>query len=384
VDQTEYVALMTPTVRWAARRYGRPGHPLLAPEELERDGIEALLTTWNAYYPRSPDDLARLGRRAVLNKFAGVRSHAMSRGERDVAAWVDLDLPLIREAGEDAPKLSEILGAEGIEDVFFWFGLDELDRSLDDVARAVLGELLDPGVKTLRAVRRAWKARAGRAGNWWAGCRAAALAAGAGVKGPEVTAALHRIRLATKKIFVGEPPGDRYRDMRELMATRGGTTINRGDMSMGTEKGFIPDDPAAAFDLPEPGAAPAAAKAEGKKAAGTKADGKATGTKKKTGSKGGATVKKASNKTSVKKAAAGKAAPKKAAASKGDGKLPQTKIIEAALMKGAMPEQALTAVKKVYPDVVLGRVTGHVAWLKKHPDWTVKVDSSGKVTALRK
>ena len=234
MDCEAFLARMTPLAGWAARRKAAP-HPLLAQPDLFQDAMETLLRVWRQHYPKSPEDLCRIGRVAVLRKLAAVRAHAYSRGEGEVTAWVDLDQPLYDGSGL---RISDLLGADGIEDVFFWFGLDELERTLDDLGRAVLGELLDPGERTLRAIRQVWRRRAGvrgKGGNWWAKYRAVVVARGLRVPPAAVGSALRRVRQGVREVFLTrEPLPEGYREV----GGRGGF-VNR------------PDEPGAG--LPEPG-----------------------------------------------------------------------------------------------------------------------------------
>jgi hypothetical protein len=195
-----------------------------------------------------------------------VRAHAWCRGEGEVAAWVDLDAPLDDRAF--GRTIADVLGADGIEDVYFWFALDELERSLDDVGRAVLGELLDPGAATLKAVRRLWRARLGRPGNWWAKGRVTAIGRGLALPAGKTRAALVRVRRAAKDVFLsGESPLPRSRGVWGGDGSR--TLTKEGAVGDPNEKiGLLPDD--MEIGLPEtqkPAVVQAAAKAAQKKTA---------------------------------------------------------------------------------------------------------------------
>lgn len=245
-----YLRRMEPMARWAARRHEAP-HPYLARDDLLSDAMEALCRVWRQHYEKSPGDLCRIGRVAVLRRMWDARAHAWSRGEGEVAAWVDLDQALGEEGHpEGGLRMSDILGADGIEDTFFWFALDELERNLDEVGRLVLGELLDPGQKTLRAIRRVWRKRAGKRGNWWAKYRDEVVAKGLGLSRVKVKAALARLRKeATETFLSGEIPITRYRDIWGGAVSGQQLIEEKGD-AMGNEKGFLPDDLEIA--LPEP------------------------------------------------------------------------------------------------------------------------------------
>src|SRR5512139_766581 len=149
-----YVSYMEKMTKWAARRYMRL-HPILAKQDLEQEAIIPLLEVYDKEHTvKPPIELCNLGRIAVLRHLGMVHRHCFDYGEFS-AAILDLDQPIT----DDGKPLADILGAAGIEDIFFWFALDELERTLGDLEREVLSELLAPSAKMLRATQAAYDAR---------------------------------------------------------------------------------------------------------------------------------------------------------------------------------------------------------------------------------
>lgn len=249
-SEEKYLRRMMPMVRWVASRRATR-HPYLGAEDLFQEGLIALMSVWRRHYPKTPKDLTRLGWAAVLKTMWAVRRRAWSRGERDGPTHVDLESPVTGSEDDDPLQLQDVVGADGVESVFFLFALDELERGLSDAGRLVLGELLDPGRRTLAAVRSAWsRKRSVGGGNWWLRHRASVLADGTGLDAVTTCVALTEVRKKVRELFlIGEPPVGEYSIVRGLKATQ---HVAERRSTMSSEKGFIPDESGVGIELPEP------------------------------------------------------------------------------------------------------------------------------------
>ena len=240
-----YVSHMKSMARWAARRFSRL-HPLFSSKDLEQEAVIPLLTIYDEKHQEKPPiELCRLGRIAVLRHLRGLHRHAFNYGEFTTPI-MDLDMPFDQEGH----SLSDLLGSPGLEDVFFWFALDELERLLGDLERKVLTELLAPNDRTLQAVRDAYAARPfnksgnKRQGNYEQKDRLNSLSSSLGIPVTHVRFALNNIQRLTLQIFGNDFSVRPYKVVSQAKAPRPPHTSHKGDSRMepNGSKGVIPDD----------------------------------------------------------------------------------------------------------------------------------------------
>jgi len=84
----KYVGL----VKWAARRWGRRGHPILDPYDLEQEGWEAICRAWTRYQHLAFPDRDRLIKRSLYNQMVeAVRTAGFGITVDLSAAWEQLE-----------------------------------------------------------------------------------------------------------------------------------------------------------------------------------------------------------------------------------------------------------------------------------------------------
>jgi len=207
---------------------------------LQQDGMLALCDMWQRNHERLRfDDLCRIGHMAMLRQMQDQHRRAygqaykrrQSYGEGAVV-WADLDQGFTKARSADQLELT-----------FLSLGLEEVGNTLSDAGRAVLEELLTPGVETLRAVRQLWRVRSN--GIRWPEVKA--LSAGLRMAVPAVRMALKEVRQAVAHLFEGfHRADDRH--------SKVGQPTARKEEAMGHKKEVMPDppDPLALGDLEQP------------------------------------------------------------------------------------------------------------------------------------
>lgn len=237
---------MAPAVRRIARKKA-VRHPLLSEDDLFQEGLSALWRVWEIHCQSKPmEDLCRIGFRAVANRLTSVRRKVFTRGEH-LINWVDLDGSL-SYTGSDGLR-------EAVDALFVREAIKAVDVTLSDIARTVLGEVLDPGEQTLKAVRKLWINRA-RTTTPWFRIEPLVYSSALGLPLPDVRKALREIRREfVARLSPALEVGRFYQVGDNNSSLKGGTTMDQ-------EKGLAPDP--ADFDLP--GETPARAPVPGKTA----------------------------------------------------------------------------------------------------------------------
>lgn len=231
-----YISQVLPSIEHGVvGRYARAGHPCLGAEDLLQDAIEALLVVWRKLHGAKPlDELRRIGWTAAVNRIR-TRASRYRRGELSTAT-TSLDAPW---TGEDGSAVeASVSDDRGVEDSYFWFGLEEMKSGLSGTAQAVLGELVEPGSVTCRETRRLTRRADGKAGNH--ARRAERLAIAKGLRLPEaaVRDALAEVRASARKVFfAGKRRAASYRILRADQPHGQGDGSMRGSK---TEAAFVP------------------------------------------------------------------------------------------------------------------------------------------------
>lgn len=223
---------LAPAVRRIARKKA-VRHPLLSEDDLFQEGLSALWRVWTIHCQSKPmEDLCKIGFRAVANRITSVRRRIFKRGEQ-LINWVDLDGSL-DYTGSDGVR-------EIIDGLFVREAIRAVDDTLSDIARAVLGEILEPGESTIRAVRKLWVNRAKMTTPWFR-IEPLVYSSALGLPLPDVRKALREIRCEfVARLSPALDVGRYYKVGTNNQPLKGGTTMNH-------EKGFAPDP--ADFDLP--------------------------------------------------------------------------------------------------------------------------------------
>lgn len=166
-------------------------HPYLGEDDLLQDSLVALWQVWARHSKtKSVEDLCSMGFTAALRKVSSARKMAWARGE-GLVNWVDLDATLFDGNRKMEERVADPLKHD--ERVFLRLAIQELDRVLSDVSKTVLGEILNPGTKTLQAVRRLWVNRESRNMPWYR-VQAQVYAAGLGLTKKDIYRSLAEIR----------------------------------------------------------------------------------------------------------------------------------------------------------------------------------------------
>lgn len=230
-----YVSQVLPSIeRGVVGRYARPGHPCLGAEDLLQDAIEALLVVWRKLHGVKPlDELRRIGWTAAVNRIK-TRASRYRRGEsRTLTTSLDASWN-----GEDGQAVEACVSDDrGVEDSYFWFGLEEMKAGLSSTALVVFGELVEPGAVTCRETLRLTRRADGKAGNH--ARRAERLAIAKSLQLPEATVrdALAEVRASARKIFLsGKRRAVSYRILKASQP------LGQGDEEMGgkTTEAFVP------------------------------------------------------------------------------------------------------------------------------------------------
>jgi len=345
-DVTVYLERMRPvTERIATQR--ATNHPYLGREDLVQEGMMELCRVWRRHRYLPEDDLYRVGLTAVLRRTIDQQQRSWSYGE-GTSVWVDLDQPLALSDDGSVLTIADTLDADGVEDSFFAFGLQELERTLSDSGRVVLGEILEPGKKTLRSVRRMWASRGYRG---WPAVRLCAFSDSLKLPVKDVRNALSEIRSTVLRIFGVHPDNGRYRVV-------GGVMQHQKEEITMAQKQMVPDPVALAQGLPT---------VKPKETNGKKASG---GAKAKT-KKGVAAAK-----------------PKAAAKTKTSGKYPSSKaLILELFQKGTTVEKAASQVAKEFPaskDQAEPRTRHILRWAATKEGGFSMKESDGGVVKLTK
>lgn len=236
---------MEPAVRRIARKKA-VRHPLLSEDDLFQEGLTALWRVWEIHCQSKPmEDLCRMGFRAVANRLTSVRRVIFKRGEQ-LINWVDFD-GSFEYTGPDGVR-------EAVDALAVREAIKAVNSTLSDMARTVLGEILDPGEQTIRAVRKLWINRAKTTTPWFR-IEPLVYSAALGLPLPDVRKVLREIR---REFVARLSPA---LDVGRFYQVGGSNNHSpKGGRTMDDKKEFVPNP--ADFDLP--GETPARAPTPGK------------------------------------------------------------------------------------------------------------------------
>lgn len=165
----QYLDRMGEPVKRAAWKRSH-AHPYLGEDDLFQEALLALWTVWNKHRRKLPfEDLCKVGWRAAMRKMITQKDRANSRGERP-SKHMDLIGPpmiesLVFKDGRHTNRGN--LSNNDHEKVFIEFTLRAINKTLSDVGRSLLGEILQPGEETLRAVKELWTNRGYKHAPFW-------------------------------------------------------------------------------------------------------------------------------------------------------------------------------------------------------------------------
>ena len=237
----QYLNSMSKMVGWISRRYATL-NPMLGADDLYQDGVIELLNVYDD--PRNQGkplpELCAIGRTAVVRCLYRRRKQEwapVTKGYVTATVSLNAELP-------GGGTLADIVGAQEVGDMYFWFAVEELERSLDDLARTVLTEMLAPSEAMLAAVRLLSKRYQGCAGNWWQKYRIEVLATLTKCTYQDVSQAFARIRTQVERIFGDQPKNVPYREVtgkttRQQSANNLNLSHTEREHTMGP-KGYVP------------------------------------------------------------------------------------------------------------------------------------------------
>jgi hypothetical protein len=230
MEFAEYLERMRPSLEGVARKHAT-SHPYLSADDLLQEALMWLWKVWGRHCGKPDDDLCKIGFVGAMRRITRTRLRAFSRGEGG-AGKVDV---VVRSDDGSEMDLFETLAADDAEQAFLGLALRELDGTLSEVSRQVLGEILAPGEATLRAVRSLWVQRKWKNINWrW--IQPEVYAAALGLSAGEVKRSLKEIR--ENLTILRRCPSSR--EFQEMLHRAEAFNLERED-GMEGKKVFAPD-----------------------------------------------------------------------------------------------------------------------------------------------
>jgi len=209
-----YVAHLHPVVRrLTVRRSAR--HPYLGSDDLMQEALLALWEVWETYRATLPtQDLYRIGYVAARHRLTDQRRRAFSFGEVTQQRVAPEDEKVLLYGGQDVSLRRQpprpvwwTKECADFADLWGYFYTREIGAVLSQSARIVLGELLNPGLRTLRAVACLWSSPQ-RSSRNWRSMRVPILMRSLRWGATRVCGALAEIKNVVHAFFPVCPPGE--------------------------------------------------------------------------------------------------------------------------------------------------------------------------------